>query len=112
MLSTDLFAPITSSKTDLLREVEKPLLANQFNTGNSDVLLMLTDSYLVLCENVFNKVPTHYLKLTFSVKFEALFHTYNAMRVLIYFISCRSNPSLTSPVPSRSRSKDNNARRK
>jgi hypothetical protein len=69
MLSHELFLPITSSKTDLFREIEKPLLAHQFSTGNADLVLMLTDSYLVLCDNVYTKVPSHYLALTFSVKF-------------------------------------------
>lgn len=111
MYSHELFLPITSTKTDLFREIEKPILAHQFSTGNSEVVLMLTDNYLVLSDNLYTKTPSHYLTLTFSVKFETIFHTYNSLGVFILIIH-RKNPSATSPVLSPLSLNDNNAPRK
>ncbi len=76
MQTTELFTPITSNNSELFREIEKPILVNQFSTGSNDVTIMLTDNYIVLCENSFSKIPTHYCHLTFAVKFETLFQTF------------------------------------
>ncbi len=91
MLTTELFSPITSNKTDLLGEIERPILVNSFSTGNNEVLLMLTENYLVLCENIYTKAPSHYLKFNFSVKSEVLFHTLSNLGVFILLFSGRTS---------------------
>lgn len=45
---------------------------------------MLTDNYLVLCENTYPQVPTHFCRLEFSVKSELLFQTIRDLRVFIF----------------------------
>jgi hypothetical protein len=44
---------------------------------------MLTESYLVIYENQYNNVPTHYCPLTFAVKSEFLFETIQILGVII-----------------------------
>jgi hypothetical protein len=72
---------------------------------------MLTDNYLVLCDSLYNKAPTHYLPLTFSVKFETLFYALNSIGV-IFYLSIRKNPSVILHGLLLSGSNDNNATKK
>jgi hypothetical protein len=76
-MSISLFSPIYPNFTELFDEIEKPLLINQFNAQEKEVLLILTNNYLVVCDNVYSQSPSHFCKITFSLKSEILFHSSN-----------------------------------
>lgn len=84
---------------------------HQFSTGNNEIILILTDNFIALCDNPFSKVPTHFLQLNFSVKFETLYQTYNLMGV-IYFLNLSNSPNLISQNLLQSNFKRNNAHKR
>jgi hypothetical protein len=64
-----LFEEIHSGMSFLQQEIDRSRLRHSFLVNKSEVFLILTDGYIVLCENVITKIPTHYCKLEFEVKF-------------------------------------------
>lgn len=71
----DLFEEIPIEMLELLQELETPKLKNIFMSNQSEIQLTLTDHYLLLHSIPTSPTPTHYCKLTFSVKFEVIYQS-------------------------------------
>jgi hypothetical protein len=71
----DLFEEIHAEMLQLLQELERPKLKNIFISNQDEIHLSLSDHYLFLYSNPTSQLPTHYCKLTFSVKFEVIYQS-------------------------------------
>lgn len=58
---------------DLIQELDKSRLRNNFFVHSTEIQLALTDQYVVLFENVALRTPTHFCRLSFEVKFEVIY---------------------------------------
>lgn len=69
MPSSRIFEAIHSGLTQLSCELEKYVLRNVLVVNQAETVVLLTDNYLVLCDNVASPYATHYCRLGFDVKF-------------------------------------------
>lgn len=96
ILSTfHLFSTVCPGMSQLQHELDRPLLRNIFTLNSLEMLLTLTENYIVIAENANQLTPTHYLPLSFDVKFEILYQT-----VSVPFNLCRFKILLEFPMPS------------
>jgi len=63
--SFHLFAAVSAGGPQLKQELERPLLRNIFSHNSSEMLLTLTENYILMAENNKQPFPTHYLPLNF-----------------------------------------------
>lgn len=68
-----LFSEITPALCTLIREIEKPILRDIFTVSKTEIVLILTENFIVLHNARASTGPTHYCPLTFDVKFETLY---------------------------------------
>lgn len=68
-----LFEEICTNMLDLLQELDRIKLKHIFACNKEEIQLSLSDHYLFLYRNINSQVPTHYCKLTFSIKFEVIY---------------------------------------
>jgi hypothetical protein len=64
-----LFEEIHAGMFQLVQELDKSRLRNNFVVNKTEIQLALTDNYVVLFENIAIRTPTHFCRLTFDVKF-------------------------------------------
>lgn len=70
-----LFYEVTPEALPLLAELQRPLLRHVFVLDKVEVALILTDNYVFLGQQAAQDVPTHFLPLTFEVKFETIYQS-------------------------------------
>ena len=63
--------------SQLKHELDRPLLRNIFTLNSLEMLLTLNEHYIFIAENANQHTPTHYLPLSFEVKFEILYQPIN-----------------------------------
>jgi hypothetical protein len=62
ILSTfHLFSPVFPGMPHLKQELENPLLRNIFTHNSTEMLLILTENYIVITEDTSQTLPTHFL---------------------------------------------------
>jgi len=71
--SAHLFEEVYSGMVNLIEELARPHLRNNFTANNVDVQLALTDNYVILFDSINQRTPTHFCKLDFEVKFEMIY---------------------------------------
>ena len=66
ILSTfHLFSPVFPGVSRLKQELENPYFRNIFTHKSTEMLLILTENYIVITENTTQIIPTYYLELSF-----------------------------------------------
>lgn len=78
ILSTfHLFSNLCQGMSQFKHELDRPLLRNIFTLNSLEMLLTLTENYIFIAESANQHAPTHYLSLSFEVKFEILYQPMN-----------------------------------
>lgn len=70
-----LFSDITPGLSQLIQEIEKPILRDIFTVSKTEIVLILTENFIVLHNHHHFKAPTHFCPLTFDLKFETLYES-------------------------------------
>lgn len=78
---------------NLIQELDKPKLRNNFVVNKVEIQLTLTDNYIILSENAALRAPTHFCRLGFDVKFE-LIYTSKFVYLIIFRMTKQSDPQL------------------
>lgn len=68
-----LFTEVTPSNYLPAHALERPKLKNIFSVNKTEIALTLTEQYLVLHTMQGSDAPTHFVALTFDLKFEAIY---------------------------------------
>jgi hypothetical protein len=61
----------------LTQELDSIILKNNFLINKFEIQLVLTNNYLLLCENTLVKRATHFCKLSFDLKSEVMYQKAN-----------------------------------
>lgn len=96
-----LFSDITPGLSQLIREIEKPILRDIFTVSKTEIVLILTENFVVLYNHQQFKTPTHFCPLTFDLKFETLYES-----IPVTLLSHRIRPASESQLLSSFNAKD------